>query len=123
MSQGSNSGLTKSKQLELQSELKHSNWSESYLGDQPNGGREENCLTSFRQGSANPLWYDRPCDDIDATDEPGHRFMCECKVEDHEKQSEPLTSEVIGNHLVNKFFNPTFMNSERPVGGLDGDKN
>ena len=73
----------------------------SYLAGQPNGGRGENCLTSFRlRGTANPLWYDRPCDEIDTTGELGHSFMCECKVEENEKQSEPLTSEV-GMNILN----------------------
>ena len=28
------------------------------------------------------MWYDRPCIENDATDEPGHKFMCECNVPD-----------------------------------------
>ena len=81
--------MSKSLNWNIQTNLK------SYLDEQPNGGTGENCLTSFRlRGTANPLWYDRPCDEIDTTGELGHSFMCECKVEEHEKQSEPLTSQI-----------------------------
>ena len=28
------------------------------------------------------MWYDRPCIENDVSDEPGHKFMCECNVPD-----------------------------------------
>merc|ERR1712223_1118992 len=47
---------------------------------QPNGGRDENCLTAFipedQQNQAIPKWFDRPCvendGDISGAGEAGH---------------------------------------------------
>ena len=53
------------------------------LGSQPNGGKRENCLTSFIPDSGeSPEWFDRPCVEYERNGEPGHRFMCECHVEE-----------------------------------------
>ena len=30
------------------------------------------------------MWYDRPCIENDVSDEPGHKFMCECTVPDQQ---------------------------------------
>ena len=30
------------------------------------------------------MWYDRPCIENDVSDEPGHKFMCECNVSDQQ---------------------------------------
>ena len=54
-----------------------------FLGSQPNGGKHENCLTSFIPDSGeSPEWFDRPCVEYERNGEPGHRFMCECHVEE-----------------------------------------
>jgi len=56
---------------------------------QPNGGKRENCLTSFIPDSGeNPEWFDRPCIEYDPVGEPGHRFMCECHVEERNGNDE-----------------------------------
>ena len=49
------------------------------LDSQPNGGKAENCLTTFIPDNGTiPKWYDRPCEEYDSIGEPGHKFMCEC---------------------------------------------
>ena len=63
---------------------------------QPNGNKTENCLTTFKQNNnEKPMWFDRPCNESDVTDKPGHRFMCECNVSDEQ------------NMILGKIF-PTF---------------
>ena len=54
---------------------------------QPDGGKRENCLTTFRTGNDSLKWYDRPCIENDAIDNPGHRFMCEATTEHHCKKN------------------------------------
>ena len=58
----------------------------SYISDsQPNGNTKENCLTTFKPSNDEmPMWYDRPCIENDVSDEPGHKFMCECTVPDQQ---------------------------------------
>ena len=52
---------------------------------QPNGNKTENCLTTFKQNNdEKPMWFDRPCNESDVTNQPGHRFMCECNVLDEQ---------------------------------------
>jgi len=56
---------------------------------QPNGGKRENCLTSFIPDSGeSPEWFDRPCVEFERNGEPGHRFMCECHVEEKNANDE-----------------------------------
>ena len=38
-----------------------------------------------------PMWYDRPCIENDVSDEPGHKFMCECNVPDKQTSIENPT--------------------------------
>ena len=48
------------------------------VASQPNGGGNENCLTSFiPSNGGSPRWYDRPCVENDVIGEKGHKFMCE----------------------------------------------
>ena len=55
-----------------------------FLGRQPDGKKDQNCLVTFRPGKptddSNPLYYDRPCFENDEIGEPGHKFMCECEI-------------------------------------------
>ena len=54
------------------------------LDSQPNGGKAENCLTTFiPNGGNSPKWFDRPCvEESDSVGDPGHKFMCECDFPD-----------------------------------------
>jgi len=71
------------------SDKKNPNFTLPWGARQPNGGRKENCLTSFSsKKNPSPLWYDRPCIEKDTIDEVGHRFMCECEVEGAHSQAQ-----------------------------------
>jgi len=50
---------------------------------QPNGGRLENCATTFiADKGESPEWFDRPCLEFERNGDPGHRFFCECHLEE-----------------------------------------
>ena len=53
------------------------------LDSQPNGGFAEDCLTTFiPNGGNSPKWFDRPCvEKSDSVGDPGHKFMCECDLQ------------------------------------------
>jgi len=67
---------------------------------QPNGGKRENCATSFIPDSGeSPEWFDRPCFENDPNGEPGHRFFCECHIEEEHANEQVSKNSSSKDHL------------------------
>jgi len=67
---------------------------EHWADRQPNGGLNENCLTTFMPDEDDsPRLYDRPCVEVDSIGETGHKFFCECNVPDQKQTIKETTVE------------------------------